>query len=68
MLSAPKAISPIDQAIEGLCNEGCKAVHQYIEQIQQNSPIELLEGMSDSEKEIVLQELQSIMSVYTHCK
>lgn len=56
-----------DEVIESLCQEGCQAVRLYIEQLQNNSPIELLDGLSDQEKQTVLIELQSIMSVYNRC-
>lgn len=57
----------VDEVIESLCQEGCQAVRLYIEQLESNSPIELLEGLSDPEKQTVLLELQSIMTVYDRC-
>jgi len=60
-------IYSIDEVIESLCQEGCQAVRLYIEQLQKNSPMELLEGLTDLEKQAVLLELQSIMSVYDRC-
>lgn len=57
----------VDDAIESLCQEGCQAVHLYIEQLKNNTPIELLDGLSQSEKQHILNELQSIMSVYDRC-
>lgn len=67
----PEPISPhiytADEVIESLCQEGCQAVRLYIEQLQNNSPIELLDGLSDQEKQTVLIELQAIMSVYDRC-
>ena len=69
MLAKPIALRSYtaDEAIESLCQEGCQAVRLYIEQLQNNSPIELLSGLSDQEKQTVLIELQSIMSVYNSC-
>lgn len=56
-----------DEVIELLCQEGCQAVRLYIEQLQNNTPVELLDGLSAEEKQTVLMELQSIMSVYDRC-
>lgn len=63
---APHAYTA-DEVIESLCQEGCQAVRLYIEQLQTNSPIELLDGLSNQEKHTVLRELQSIMLVYDRC-
>jgi len=63
----PPHIYSTEEIIEALCQEGCQAVRNYIEQLQNNSPIELLEDMADTEKQLVLKELQSIMSVYDRC-
>ncbi|MDH5180437.1 MAG: hypothetical protein OEZ39_19675 [Gammaproteobacteria bacterium] len=62
------AHSAVDSAVESLCNEGCKAVHGYIEQLEQNHPIALLNGLTDREKQQVLAELRSIMAVYDRCQ
>ena len=63
----PPHIFTVDEVIETLCQEGCQAVRLYIQQLENNSPFELLEGLSDLEKKTVLLELQSIMSVYDRC-
>lgn len=63
----PSHVYSVDEAIELLCQEGCKAVRLYIERLENNAPIEILDGMSDQEKVTVLRELQSIMSVYDRC-
>ena len=63
----PPHVYSVDEVIETLCQEGCQAVRLYIEQLEHNSPIELMEGLSDLEKQTVLLELQSIMAVYERC-
>jgi len=63
----PPHVFSVDEIIESLCQEGCQAVRLYIEQLENSSPIELLEGLSDLEKQTVLLELHSIMSVYDRC-
>jgi len=67
----PDPIAPhvytVDEVVESLCQEGCQAVRLYIKQLENNSPLELLDGLSDLEKQTILLELQSIMSVYGRC-
>ena len=63
----PPHIYSVDEVIEALCQEGCLAVHNYIAQLENNTPMELLDGMSDIEKQTVLIELRSIMAVYDRC-
>ena len=63
----PPHVYSIDEIIESLCQEGCQAVRLYIEQLENNTPIELLDGLNDLEKQSVLLELQSIMAVYERC-
>ncbi|MDH5446745.1 MAG: hypothetical protein OEY52_14430 [Gammaproteobacteria bacterium] len=64
----PPHIHSVDEIIEALCQEGCQAVRLYIDQLESNSPIELLNGLDDLEKQKILNELQSIMSVYDRCQ
>ena len=63
----PPHIYTVDEVIEALCQEGCQAVRLYIEQLEKNTPMELIDGLNDLEKQTVLIELQSIMSVYDRC-
>ena len=63
----PPHIYTVDEVVEALCQEGCQAVRRYIEQLEKNTPMELLDGLNDIEKQTVLLELQSIMSVYDRC-
>ena len=63
----PPHVYSVDEVIEALCQEGCQTVRTYIEQLENNTPMELLAGLSDLEKQTVLLELQSIMAVYNRC-
>lgn len=63
----PPHVYSVDEVIEALCQEGCQAVRLYIEQLENNTPMELLDGLTDLEKKTVLLELQSIMGVYDRC-
>lgn len=56
----------INEIVENLCHEGCRAVRMYIQQIEQNKPVEPLEGLGDKEKTQVLEELRAIIAVYDH--
>jgi len=64
----PVATPTIDDVVEKLCNEGCQAVHLYIQQLEQNNPVELLNGLSNKDKEKILHELRAIMAVYDRCQ
>lgn len=64
----PPHVYTVDEVIEALCQEGCQAVRLYIKQLENNSPIELLDGLDDEEKQAILTELQSIMDVYDRCQ
>lgn len=63
----PPHVYSVDEVIEALCQEGCQAVRAYIEQLENNTPMELLAGLNDLEKQSVLLELHSIMAVYDRC-
>ncbi len=63
----PPHVYSVDEVIEILCQEGCRAVRLYIEQLESHTPLELLDGLSDLEKQTVLLELHSIMAVYDRC-
>lgn len=65
MAAAPQAVTEI---VESLCNEGCKAVRGYIDQLEQNYPIDVLASLNEREKQQVLNELKSIMAVYDRCQ
>ena len=63
----PPHVYSVDEVIEALCQEGCQSVRAYIEQLENNTPMELLDGLSEQEKQAVLLELRSIMEVYDRC-
>ncbi len=63
----PPHVYSVDEVIEALCQDGCQAVRGYIEQLENNTPMELLDGLREQEKQAVLLELRSIMDVYDRC-
>jgi len=57
----------LQKIIEDLCNDGCKAVNQYIRQIETGRiPKQMVHLRSVEQKKILL-ELKSIMAVYERC-
>ncbi len=54
----------IEQCVESLCQNGCAAVYATITAMEKNLDGVPLPGLSTEEKQMVLQELQAIMSVY----
>ena len=56
----------LTEYLEILCQSGCKTVNATIIAMENNQSISAIEGLSSSERSIVLQELKSIMSVYEH--
>ncbi len=57
----------IAEYVEIICQSGCIAVNAVIEAMEANLPVSALERLSKEEKQIVLKELKSIMSVYHSC-
>lgn len=57
----------IAEYVEILCNSGCIAVNATIEAMETNQLVTAVEGLSQDEKQLVLKELKSIMSVYQSC-
>lgn len=57
----------IAEYVEILCQSGCIAVNATIEAMEANQPVNAVEGLSKDEKQMVLKELKSIMSVYQSC-
>lgn len=54
----------IDNSVDQICIRGCNYVYSTIDKINNNEEVGLLDNFSDSESQIVLEELKSIMSVY----
>lgn len=52
--------------LEILCQSGCDTVNATITAMESNQPISTIDGLTADERNIVLQELKSIMSVYKH--
>ena len=50
--------------IESLCGLGCTRVNQILEDVQNGSEITELNEFNASEKEMIIGELDQIMSVY----
>ena len=50
--------------LEILCQSGCDTVNATITAMENNQPTALSDELTPEEKQIVLQELKSIMSVY----
>jgi hypothetical protein len=57
----------IAEYVEILCQNGCIAVNATIKAMEANQRISAVEGLSQDEKQMVLKELKSIMSVYQSC-
>ena len=52
--------------LEILCQSGCDTVTATITAMESNQPISTIDGLTADERNIILQELKSIMSVYKH--
>lgn len=57
----------LQEIIEDLCNDGCKAVSQYIREIEAGSMPEQMVHLRSNEQKKILVELKSIMAVYERC-
>ncbi|MCK5648571.1 MAG: hypothetical protein KAI22_06790 [Gammaproteobacteria bacterium] len=69
MTNLLKSISLMDHQkltdyLEILCQSGCDTVNATITAMESNQAISTIEGLTADERNIVLQELKSIMSVY----
>ena len=53
--------------IDELCNDGCKAVSQYIKEIESGSLPRQMTHLASAEQRQILLELKSIMAVYDRC-
>ena len=57
----------LQQIVDTLCNDGCKAVSAYISEMEAGNYPEQMQPLSSSQKEIILAELKSIMVIYDRC-
>ncbi|MGW8229324.1 MAG: hypothetical protein ACWGOW_10500 [Gammaproteobacteria bacterium] len=59
----------LQQCVESLCTEGCKAVYRHIEQLESGDSLPQTALLSYEEQQQVLTELKSIMAVYgSNCR
>lgn len=56
----------LTEYLEVLCQSGCDTVNATIIAMENNQPVSIVDGLTSEERNIVLQELKSIMSVYKH--
>ncbi len=54
----------INTCVESLCLNGCDAVNATIEALENGLPVVQTDGFSEAERQHVLTELKTIMSVY----
>ena len=54
----------IQQCVEALCQNGCRAVRATIEVLENGEGVPQVDGLTAEERNAVLTELKSIMSVY----
>ncbi|MDM8568749.1 hypothetical protein QUF50_04405 [Thiotrichales bacterium HSG1] len=54
----------VDSCLEYICNQGCQAVTQIIQQLEQGQIIDIIEPLNPEQRTNLLQELKSIMAVY----
>lgn len=54
----------VQQCVEALCQNGCRAVRATIDVLESGQEISQLDNMSPEERAAVLCELKAIMSVY----
>ena len=57
----------LQQIVDALCHDGCKAVSRYISEMEAGSYPEQMQSLSNNQKQAVLAELKSIMAVYDRC-
>ena len=57
----------LQSIVEELCNQGCRQVTMYINQIEAGKLPRAMQKLSKEDQEKVLKELKSIMSVYDRC-
>ena len=63
-MSIPTPKEVIDKAVAQICELGCQRVFDTIEQLEENTPISLLQHLTLTERKMVLTELNLIMDVY----
>ena len=61
-----KLASHLDAIIENVCGEGCQQVRQFINRLRQGHVDDKVKSLKPQERDLVLEELESIMAVYKH--
>ena len=56
----------LDQRVETLCEQGCRAVMENIEALQAGQTQPAFADLDSAERDLLLRELQAIMSVYNN--
>jgi transcription antitermination factor NusA-like protein len=62
----PTSSIKLNQRIEAVCQAGCEAVRASIKTLESGHHEALTEDLSEQEREQILKELKTIMSVYDH--
>lgn len=57
----------LQTVVEKLCEDGCKAVNQYIDAIEAGDYPSAMRQLNHQECDAILTELKSIMAVYDRC-
>ena len=52
------------QCIELICQQGCTVVREIIVKLEQHHKVAELDHLDDEQKQLVLTELKTVMSVY----
>jgi hypothetical protein len=55
----------LQTVVDHLCEDGCKAVTQYIDEIEKGDFPAPMRNLNPQQCQVVLAELKSIMAVYT---
>lgn len=53
--------------IEKLCAAGCQQVNMHIAEIEAGKPPAVMQGLNQTDRELILAELKAIMAVYERC-
>lgn len=53
-----------NQCIELICKQGCTVVREIIVKLEQHHQVDELDHLNDDQKQAVLTELKTVMSVY----
>jgi len=54
----------VERCVELLCRQGCSRVNEYIGALQSGQPVVGIETLDELGRDVLLEELVSIMAVY----